>query len=314
MLILKLNSYYKGEIDCEKNKIDVVKAVCSSAAKRLVSLFLISAIGGLAFVGDKGKFWVSAQDQIELDHLLAEVLQLNERIQRFGDFDGEEEFEEYRVLLDQVRHIIRSRDIPLEEAERIVNEDMLPLVDRLENARQRQVQNQERRGGFLSLLNPLNWLNALGRGFGNLVGSLENWFVNLIHPQQPNAPRVARDNALDGIQRGNHITAGANSHVHSFSANELTHEGEGLASITGLGPVNIDYGEITISECNDDLSRNVTVNSAGSLTVAPNVNVNLRNGTAFETGKTAQETLRNLLRAMNPQEVAQVMKETLGQK
>ena len=118
--------------------------------------------------------------------------------------------------------------------------------------------------------------------------------------------RLARQGTVSGtpqmIQaRGNqHIEAGPNTHVHSFSDNELIHEGAGLATITGTGAVDIDAGDITISECNEDLSRNVTVNQANSLTVAPNVPMRTQNGTEFTMGATREETIDNLIPDIQP--------------
>lgn len=298
----------KGEISYEKNKIDVVRAVCNSAAKKLTSLFLISVIGGLAFVGDKGKFWASAQeqvaDQVERDHLLAEILQINERRLQLGHFANEGNF---NMLMAQATRIIQSQDIPLDEAERLINEDIAPWITNLENAQRRQIPARDRRGGILNLLNPLNWFNALGRSLAALVEALGNWVNNLLPAQRPNELRRDNNNAIDGIQRGDHITAVANSHVHSFSANELIHEGEGLALIPGPGAVDVDAGDVIISECNEYLSRDVTVNQANSLTVAPGISTRTQNGTEFTMGETLQETAENILRALSPNSLLNII-------
>ncbi len=120
-------------------------------------------------------------------------------------------------------------------------------------------------------------------------------------PAQQNdlgAPQMIR------ARENQYIEAGQNTHVHSFSDNELFHEGAGRATITGTGAVDIDVGDITltVSECNEeDLSRNVTVNRANSLTVAPGITMRTQNGDTFVMRPTIRETVEQLLASLNPE-------------
>lgn len=89
----------------------------------------------------------------------------------------------------------------------------------------------------------------------------------------------------------NTINAGDRSTVYSISANLFSHAG------TGAGI--IDDGDIEFSGFTEDRpTRNVTVQDANSVTVAPGVPMRIQNGTEFTIGRTAQETLENLQRAI----------------
>ena len=80
------------------------------------------------------------------------------------------------------------------------------------------------------------------------------------------------------------------------------------------GAVDIDAGDITISECNEDLSRDVTVNQANSLTVAPGITTRIHhNDTEFRIGATAQETAENILRALTPNSLLNLLNRFTNQ-
>lgn len=98
-------------------------------------------------------------------------------------------------------------------------------------------------------------------------------------------------NAAIVAEGANRINAGDRSTVYSSSSNLFTHDGTGAGIIDG--------GDIEFSGFADaGFTRNVTVQNANSLTVAPGIPTRIQNGTTFTIGCTAQETLENLQRAM----------------
>ena len=284
----------------QKNKIDLVKAVRNSVARKLVAICLAMAVGGTVVIDGNYGFVANAQGQeqpqdqeeMERERLIDRLWELEAKrrvLEPFHDND----FVGWRIAialtmlegeedLDEIRNYIDEEIAPFLEDEEMMQQDLCCLcccwLPREFFATQRS---------FLYSL--CIWsAKLLEKLYDNV-----RFLITGRRPRLPEIPRSPRGSSapVSVIRRGEHFTAGENSHVHSVSDHDLTHEGAGAALITGPGPVDIDDGEITISECNDDLSRNVTVNSANSLTIAPHVNVNLRNGTEFETGETGSRDI-----------------------
>ncbi len=105
----------------------------------------------------------------------------------------------------------------------------------------------------------------------------------------PGGDLLVTGDALLRTEGNNHITAGANSHIVSFSSNEINHQ--------GLGPVNIDGGGIKIGTLDNDLlTRTVEITEATSVTVNRGITIRTQNdGTEFTLGATREETIDNLI-------------------
>ncbi len=103
-------------------------------------------------------------------------------------------------------------------------------------------------------------------------------------------------NAMIRTEGNNQITVGENGHIYSLSAHNIDHEGNGGA--------NFDICDIIVSgfENEGQSARNVTVNNANFLIPAPGITMRLQDGTIFDIGATAQETLENLQRAIEQPE------------
>ncbi len=61
------------------------------------------------------------------------------------------------------------------------------------------------------------------------------------------------------------------------------------------------------------MTRDVTVTETNSLTVAPGISMHIQNGTEFTTGGTAQETAENILRALTPNSLRNVLNRFANQ-
>lgn len=113
-------------------------------------------------------------------------------------------------------------------------------------------------------------------------------------------------NTMLQVRGTNHIEAWSDTHIHSLSDNELLHEGNGA--------VNVDRGDIIISDfSNGQETRDVTLNEANSLTVAPGITTRIHNGTEFRIGATVQETAEHILRALTPISLLNVLNRFTNQ-
>ncbi len=251
----------------QKNKFvyEDINAVCNRAAKKLVAMGLAVAVGGTCTIGGSCNRVVSAQTPEETERRIDAALDLP-------------------VHTAQANRE-RDRQMLLTNPSEIGNFEV--FIDGEIEARARDARARE----------------ARAREAIETIARAREAIARAREAREAIAPQPAQQNDLGASQmiraRGNqHIEAGPNTHVHSFSNNELTHEGEGEAKITGPGSVDIDVGDVTVSECDESLSRNVKVNRANSLTVAPGISTHIQDGTTFTIGHTAQETLENLQRAM----------------
>lgn len=98
----------------------------------------------------------------------------------------------------------------------------------------------------------------------------------------------------------NRVNAGADSTIYSVSSNLFTHD--------GMGGGIIDGGDIEFSGFTEDRpTRNVTVQDANSVTVASGLTMRTQNGTEFTMGETLQETAENILRALTPNSLQEIL-------
>ncbi len=226
---------------------------------------LMVSVGGTCTIGGSYRFIASAQTPEELDRRIEAVLA------RAYERDLAAGLSEDAAQANREREMQRLLTNPseIDAFEAVINGEIEEV---------RQVSAGE---------------SAIIRALDRLRTSLER--ASSTQPAQQNRGTVGRQtimgNTMLQVKGTNHIEAWSDTHIHSLSNNDLMHEGN--------GGVNIDRGDVVISDfSNSQETRDVTVNEANSLTVAPGITMRAQNGTEFTMGATALETLENLQRAM----------------
>ena len=106
--------------------------------------------------------------------------------------------------------------------------------------------------------------------------------------------------AVINAEGANRINAYEDTTIASTSANQLTHDGD--------GGVVIDGGSIEVSGSSlDQMERDVTVTMANSVTVNSGITMRTQNGTEFTMGETLQKTAENILRALTPNSLQEIL-------
>ena len=234
----------------QKNKIDVVKAVCNNAARKLTVLSLAVAVSGGAVANanpPKGRIVVLPSTTQGKGNLRACLFSLE---------------------IDRENKIKQEGDI-----------------------KRQIIETERRKKNIQYLLAPYYPEDVVGDDrawwgkYRDALESLENELLSL---------NEALDNQILTI-------ASLDVQIEDLRAQIEVERQEAPAEEI----VEIVSGEEMKEEPDDPQRRNRTPERQIVL---------LQNGTVFALGETAQDTLKNLIRAMRPQMLDRTMKETLGQK
>ena len=242
----------------QKNKIDVVKAVCNSAAKKLAALSLAATVGCGAV----------ASAQISED----EANHQHQRLQMF-------------VLTITPQE--RLRRLEIKRSDKIKQEG---------DIKRQIIETEQRKKNIQYLLTPPYPKDVIGA----ILRDDGAWF----QAYQADLASLERELLLLNEALENQILAIS---LLDVQIEDLRAQIEGERQEAPAEEiVEIVPGDEEMKEESDELQRR---NRTPERQI-----VRLQNGTVFALGETAQDTLKNLIRAMRPRMLDQMIKETLGQK